>query len=164
MQYKPLHVTLRNTHYVFVYAGEIQPHAHRFDGGIPQGPSVVVLWNDHTHNAVIRCGLSRFRFHAFGIAYVIMELRAQLGDIIGLSDYEKHQHEIHVDFDVTATDLRVCDNTIWVYKCQDSGEWFYTNYWNTHNERGEYWESQLFPPDVIPSTEHALQQMITGAI
>lgn len=167
MEPKSIVVMVRETQYVFVYAGELAPGVERWEGVVNDYP-MIVMYDQPADYGIISythgLGITKNTFSVQGYAELHYRVKECIADIVGLSDYEKFRHMLSVTFDVIATDLRVCDAAIWVYVCRDSGEWFYTNYWNTDNTDGTYWESALFPPDVIPSTEHALQQIITGAI
>jgi hypothetical protein len=163
---EPIVIMMRNTQYVFVYAGEIAPNVYGWENVIngyemdvvydkPSGYATIMYDDDsekHTRIAEVK-----------GFNSLIWAVKEVMADILSMSDYEKYTYNLPVAINVYDTDLCVCGERIYRFVFKDSNHWIYTNF-DYQYDRSDHWESQLFPPDVIPSTEHALQQVITGAI
>jgi hypothetical protein len=108
-----------------------------------------IQWDDMTHSG-----------YTFFESAIVGEIQTIMANRAGLSQYERHRKNYATSTTATPTKLHIGNAQIYVTKFSDNSRWWYEA---TSNSK-EYsdWSSKLFKPEIEPSKEHLLKQIIKG--
>jgi hypothetical protein len=114
-----------------------------------QNDEYTIMWDDLTHKG------SGYFTHTLG-----QSVQTIMADRAGLSQYERYQKNYPTSKTSTPTMMYVGNAQIYVVRYIDNTRWWYEAIQDM-NDRAD-WISKLFKPDIQPSKEHLLKQMIKG--
>ena len=120
----------------------------------------LVYWNRHNDTYTIQWDDMTHTGTAWFTRTIADAIQTIMADRAGLTMYERYQKNYPTAKSSTPTKLFVGNATVYVFRYTDNSRWWY----EAIQGMGDHadWVSKLFKPNIQPSKEHLLKQLITG--
>jgi hypothetical protein len=121
----------------------------------------LVKWNRHNDTYTIQWDDKSHTGSAWFTQTIVEAIQTIMADRAGFTMYERYQKNYPTAKSSAPTKMYVGSATVYVVRYTDNSRWWYEAISRMRDDAD--WVSKLFKPNVQPSKDHLLTQLITGS-